>query len=88
MRNRRSNRSGARSEGLQREAKEVGEMGTWRGGRKGQSTLEYILVLAAILVAVIIGANTLVKTGVNNVMTDSGNVIKDSTANMKSKLGL
>ena len=37
---------------------------------KGQGTLEYILVLLAILLAVIVGSNTQVKTAIGNLFTD------------------
>ncbi len=55
---------------------------------RGQSTLEYILVVAAILVAVLIAANEVVKPAVKQTMDDSTNVMKDATAKLKPKLGL
>lgn len=56
--------------------------------RRGQSTLEYILILAAILVAVIIGANTWVKPGTENVLKRAGKAITGATAKVKTGLGL
>ncbi|MDP3723324.1 MAG: hypothetical protein Q8R91_07500 [Candidatus Omnitrophota bacterium] len=54
----------------------------------GQSTLEYILVLAAILAAVIVGANSLIKPAVTSTMEDSQSVIETSTDRLKTGLGL
>ena len=59
-----------------------------QSGRKGQSTLEDILILAAILVAVIAAANLLMKPAVDKAMTDSSNTIKDATGKLKGGLGL
>ena len=68
---------------------EVAGMQKRRGvGRRAQSTLEYILVLAAILVAAIVGANTLIRPAVNQSMTDSGDTIKAATGKVKAGLGL
>lgn len=58
-----------------------------RGPRRGQSTLEYILVLAAILAAVIIGAGVM-KTEVGTVITDSGATISSASGKLKTQLGL
>jgi len=55
-----------------------------RGGTNGQSTLEYILVLAAILVAIIAAANSLMRPAVNQAMTDSTNAIKNATGRLQS----
>ena len=56
--------------------------------RRGQSTLEYILVLAAIIVAVIIGANTIIKPAVTTTMTDSKAVIEAASKKVQAGLGL
>ena len=63
-------------------------MGRTKGGRRGQSTLEYILVLAAILVAVIAAANTLIKPAVTKAMTDSKDTIEGGSGKLKTGLGL
>ena len=55
---------------------------------RGQSTLEYILVLAAILVAVILGANQLIKPAVEQALTDSKETITDATKKLRAGLGL
>ena len=67
--------------------KEAGMRGC-RRGRSGQSTLEYILVLAAILVAIIAAANTIMKPAVTQTMTDASNTIKASTGKLKAGLNL
>lgn len=64
------------------------DMGQSGRGRKGQSTLEYILVLAAILVAVIAAAGLVMKPAVNQAMTDSSNTIQNATGKLKGGLGL
>lgn len=56
--------------------------------RRGQSTLEYILVLAAILAAVIAGATTIIKPAVTTALTDSGATMNAATAKVKTGLGL
>ncbi len=65
---------------------------TWAGlrkaGRHGQSTLEYILVLAAIVAAAAIAAVNLIGPAMNKQMTDSKGVIEDSSGRLKTKLGL
>ena len=57
-------------------------------GSKGQSTLEYILVLAAILVAVIVAANSLIRPAVDHQMTQSQTIINSSADKLKANLGL
>lgn len=54
-------------------------------GNKGQSTLEYILIIAAILVAVIAAANLLIKPAVNKAMSDAANAITDATNRLIQK---
>ena len=56
--------------------------------RRGQSTLEYILIIAAILVAVIAAAGTLIKPAVTKTMTESSNVIKNASDKIGKGLGL
>ena len=55
---------------------------------RGQSTLEYILVLAAILVALIAVVGKTMKTGVENTLTDAGNNITNASKKVSEKLGL
>ena len=61
---------------------------TGRGSRRAQSTLEYILVLAAILVAAIIAATNLIRPAVNQSMDDSQKVITKASAKVAGGLGL
>ena len=56
--------------------------------RRGQSTLEYVLVAAAILAAIIVGANTYMKPAVQTAMQDAGNTITKSTNKLTNRLGL
>ena len=61
------------------------------GKRGGQSTLEYILVLSAILVALIaiVGTTIAGQNGaMNTTLTESSNTITAATGKIKSKLGL
>lgn len=59
-----------------------------RCGLRGQSTLEYILVLAAILVAVIVAAGGLIRPAVNTAMTDASTTITNATGRLGAGLGL
>lgn len=55
---------------------------------RGQSTLEYILVVGAILVAVIAAATAFMKPAADKAIKDSANVIQDSAGKLKAGLGL
>jgi len=76
------------SEANRHHAEEVEGMKESRRACRGQSTLEYILVLAAILVAVIAAAGSLVRPAVNQAMTDSTQTITAATGKLKAGLGL
>ena len=69
---------------------EVGRMGGRGGNRRGgQSTLEYILVVAAILVAVIAAAGSLIRPAVEeHMMQDAADTIEAATGELKTGLGL
>jgi len=54
-----------------------------KGRKRGQSTLEYIIVFAAVVLAVLIIAYTTLKPAVNSVMTASANKITNATATFK-----
>jgi len=63
--------------------------GRWSGRtRAGQSTLEYILVLAAIIAAVAIAAGALIRPAVNKSMNDTKTVIEDASGKLKKGLSL
>ena len=47
--------------------------------RKGQSILEYVIVLTVIVIAVALAANTLIKPAVNQGMDDAAKTIKNAT---------
>lgn len=47
--------------------------------RRGQSTLEYILVLTAVLIALIVAAASSVGPGVQNTMNQAGNVVQKAS---------
>ena len=66
----------------------MGWRGRVRDRRRGQSTLEYILVLAAILVAVIAAANTWLRPAVDTAVHDSANTITNATGRVSQGLGL
>ena len=53
---------------------------------RGQSTLEYILVLAAIIAAVALAAGTLLSPAVNQTMTNATGAITNAAANLQTKL--
>jgi Flp pilus assembly pilin Flp len=50
--------------------------------KKGQSILEYIIVITAIIAIVILAANGVIKNAVNNAMTNAASTI----TNVSSKL--
>lgn len=62
--------------------------GSQRSESLGQSTLEYVLLVAAIIVAVIVGVNTFIRPAVKGVVTDSGTAITNASGSLKTKLGL
>lgn len=53
--------------------------------RKAQSVLEYTIILAAIIAAVIAGAAAF-RTKVNTSMGDAGDILNSATGNLKSQL--
>ena len=53
---------------------------------RGQSTLEYILVLAAIIAAVAIASQTVLNTGITNTMTNAGAAIEDAATTLSTRL--
>lgn len=48
--------------------------------KKGQSTLEYIVLFAAVVAAIIAFAYTNLRTGVQSVQTEAGQKITDAAA--------
>ena len=63
----------------------------WSKGRRrirGQSTLEYILVIAAILAAVIVAATALINPAVTKTMSDSKGIIENTSGKLTTGLGL
>ena len=53
---------------------------------KGQSTLEYILVLAAIIAAVAIAANTALTNGITKSMTNAGGAVENAADQLTNRL--
>ena len=53
--------------------------------RKAQSVLEYTIILAAIIAAVIFGANTF-KTKVSTSMDDAGTILTTATGKLATEL--
>ena len=67
----------------------MGRVGRWSGrAHAGQSTLEYILVLAAIIAAVAIAAGTLIRPAMNKSMNDTKTVIENASGKLKAGLNL
>ncbi len=56
--------------------------------RRGQSTLEYVLILAAILATIIVAAGTVIKPAVEKTMTDSQTVIEEASGKLQDGLNL
>jgi hypothetical protein len=54
---------------------------------RGQSTLEYLLVGVAVLLAVLFGVRALIQPGVENRMTDAGSTITKAGTELKAAVG-
>ena len=57
-----------------------------RWGRKGQSTLEYLLIAAVVIAAVAIAATTIIRPAVDATMTNSGTAITNAAGQLSTKL--
>jgi len=55
---------------------------------KGQSTLEYFLVMIVVIAAVVAAANAWIKPAVDQMLAESSEVIRDSATKVRVKLGL
>jgi hypothetical protein len=55
---------------------------------RGQSTIEYLLVLLAIALAVGAAATIWIRPAVDQMLAESSQVIRDSATKVKVKLGL
>ncbi|MFH1771297.1 MAG: hypothetical protein ABH872_00600 [Candidatus Omnitrophota bacterium] len=55
--------------------------------KKAQSILEYIIVLSAIIVAVIAAANGPIRNAINQMFTDSSEVMTTQTATFLNNAG-
>ena len=49
---------------------------------KGQSILEYVIVLTVIVAAIIVAARTVISPAVNQALTDSGSAIRGATTRL------
>lgn len=47
--------------------------------KKGQSILEYVIVLTAIIAAIVVAATTLIKPSINKAVDDAGKTINTAT---------
>ncbi len=54
---------------------------------RGQSTLEYLLVGVAVLLAVLFGVKTLIQPGVEDRMRDAGSTITKAGTELKTAVG-
>lgn len=59
-----------------------------RTGRRAQSTLEYILILAVIVAAIILAANGPIKNAVRRNLNESSNLISSATNKLSKGLSL
>ena len=57
-----------------------------RRTQQGQSSLEYMLVLAAIIAAVAIAAGTVLTTGVKKTLDNSGTAVQTASETLAAKL--
>ena len=54
--------------------------------RRGQSTLEYLLIAAVIIAAVAVAAGVVIKPAVTKTMDSSGGAINNAAAQFETKL--
>ena len=57
-----------------------------RWDRKGQSTLEYLLIAAVVIAAVAIAASTIIQPAVATTMTNSGAAITNAATQLSTEL--
>lgn len=57
-----------------------------RGGKRGQSIFELMLLITVVLAAIAVGMGTIIKPGVNKTMTDSKDIMEGASGNLKTKL--
>jgi Flp pilus assembly pilin Flp len=57
-------------------------------GRQGQTLVEYILMLAVIIVVIVIAANGVMKDALTQLFTDTTDTIKAASGKIKTGLGL
>ncbi len=57
----------------------MGEVNKMRKEKKGQSILEYVIVLTVIVAAIAVAATTLIKPSVNRAFTDVAGTINAAT---------
>ncbi len=55
------------------------------GNRKGQSILEYVIVLTVIVIAVAVAAKAFIAKGVDKGLTDAGKTIEYATSQLPTK---
>jgi uncharacterized protein (UPF0333 family) len=60
----------------------------WRSARKGQSTLEYILLVAAVLVAIITAVVAAIRPGVENTAAAAKATMEAGANKIQTGLGL
>ncbi|MFA5039179.1 MAG: hypothetical protein WC732_05825 [Candidatus Omnitrophota bacterium] len=56
--------------------------------RSGQSTLEYVIVLTAIVAAILFAATQFIKPGVNKIFSETGYKLNDTSDVFMNKVGI
>lgn len=59
-----------------------------RKARKGQSILEYVLLLAVVLLAVLYGANNIIKDKAKKNMDTAGAILDKADAELRTATGI
>lgn len=57
-------------------------------GKSGQSTLEYVIVLTAIVAAILFAATQFIKPGVNRIYGETGSKLNDTGYIFGNKVGI
>ncbi|MBN3038969.1 MAG: class III signal peptide-containing protein [Candidatus Omnitrophica bacterium] len=56
-------------------------------GKKGQSTLEYVIIWTAIIAAILVAANTVFRSAIENAVDETSTKIETEVQNLTGSIG-